>query len=224
MKQGTAQAAEGDQTTMAQPRPLTQRQLQQRDRVLTTTRQMLAENGYEGLQMRSLAEAAGVSLMTLYNRFSNKNDLILLALEDLLTDLGERADGSGSQGIELVIETFEVVAEQILTTPKYAKAMALLLFNAQPDSPIVATLLNDTVELSRTRIIAMQALGEVGEALDPATLARNLGVCGWSTILLWMKGLISDAEFRKEYRRAPLFVLAAAMTPRARKRYAQELA
>ncbi len=208
---------------MSEAKPLTPRQADQHERVLESTRQMLAEVGYEGLQMRALAEAAGVSLMTIYNRFGNKDDLILLALQDMLAELGEQAAASGCTGIELVLENAAIVAEQILATPKYAKAMALMLFNGEPGSPIVAALLANNVEQANTRIAEMRAARQINDAVDAGALARNLGVCTWSTILLWMKGLIADDAFAEEYRRAPLFVLAPAMTPATRKRYAGEL-
>ena len=208
---------------ISEAKRLTPRQSDQRERVLEATRQMLARDGYEGLQMRALAEAAEVSLMTIYNRFGNKDDVILLALQDLLADLGERAQASGATGIEFIIRNAEIIAEQILATPKYAQAMALMLFNGHPESPIVGALLANNVEQSNARIAQMHALGEIGEEIDAQALARNLGVCSWSTILLWMKGFISDDAFAKEYRRAPLFVLAPAMTARARRKYAGEL-
>ncbi len=208
---------------MSEAKPLTPRQADQRERVLESTRQMLAEVGYEGLQMRTLAEAAGVSLMTIYNRFGNKDDLILLALQDMLAELGEEAASSGCTGIELVLENAAVVAEQILATPKYAKAMALMLFNGEPGSPIVAALLANNVSQAHARIDEMRAAKHINDGVDSDALARNLGICTWSTILLWMKGLIPDESFAREYRRAPLFVLAPAMTPATRKKYAAEL-
>ncbi len=208
---------------MAEARPLTPRQSEQRNRVLEATRQMLARDGYEGLQMRTLAEAADVSLMTIYNRFGNKDDVILLALQDLLSDLAERAQASGERGIESQLRNAEIIAEQILATPEYAKAMALMLFNGQPDSPIVEALLTNNVAQSTERLVEMRTLGETGDAIDQEALARNLAVCTWSTILMWMKGFIPDDAFAREYRRASLFVLAPAMNPRARKKYAHEL-
>ncbi len=208
---------------MAEARPLTPRQSEQRNRVLEATRRMLARDGYEGLQMRTLAEAADVSLMTIYNRFGNKDDVILLALQDLLSDLAERAQASGERGIENQLRNAEIIAEQILATPEYAKAMALMLFNGQPDSPIVEALLTNNVTQSNERLVEMRTLGEIGDAIDQEALARNLAVCTWSTILMWMKGFIPDDAFAREYRRASLFVLAPAMTPRARKKYAHEL-
>lgn len=208
---------------MAQVKKLTPRQQDQQRRVLDSTRQMLAEEGYDGLQMRALAERADVSLMTIYNRFGNKDDLILLALREMLSDLGERVDGSGKRGIELTLHNAEVVGKQILETPEYARAMALMVFNGQPGSPIVQTLLGDALTSAREQITEMRKLRELNDSVDVTLLARGLSVCGWSSILLWMKNLVPDDEFLAQYRRAPLLVLASAMTRPTRQRYAAEL-
>ena len=85
---------------MSEARPLTPRQSDQRERVLEATRQMLAQDGYEGLQMRSLAEAAGVSLMTIYNRFGNKDDVILLG--DLNVDTAGLSELGRIPGVESI--------------------------------------------------------------------------------------------------------------------------
>jgi len=184
---------------------------------------MLAEEGYEGLQMRLLAERADVSLMTIYNRFGNKDDLILLALQEMLSGLGDEAQTSGKQGVEFILHNAAIIARQIMATPEYAKAMALMLFNGQPQSPIVQALLSNGIETAARQIEAMQQLGELNDSIDSRALAQNLATCGWSSILLWMKGIVPDTRFRQHYVRAPLLVLAAAMTPSTRKRYAHRL-
>ena len=190
---------------------LTPLQIERKARVLQCTREMLAEQGYEGLQMRLLAERAGVALMTLYNRFGNKDDLVLLSLQELLGELAARAAASGKEGIAFVVHNTEIIADQILETPRYAKAMALMLFNGQIGSPIVETLLVNNVRQNHERIHQMIDAGEITTEFDPQLLARNLSVCTWSTILLWMKEVIADSEFRREYVRAPLLVLAPAL-------------
>ena len=198
---------------------LTPRQLEQRKRVLEYARELLAEQGYDGLQMRVLAERAEVALQTLYNRFGKKDDMILAALQELLAELAQQANASGKQGVEFVLHNAEVIAGQILKTPRYAQAMALMLFNGQAESPIVQTLLVNNFHQFLGKIAEMQRQGELTSQVDAKLLARGLSVAGWSTILLWMKGLISDTEFKKEYRRAPLIVLAPAMSDLVLKRY-----
>lgn len=200
-------------------RNLTPVQAARQARVLACTRDLLAEEGYDGLQMRVLAERAEVALMTLYNRFGNKDDLILVSLQALLAELTERASTSGKQGIEFILHNGDIIADQIVETPRYAKAMALMLFNGQIHSPIVKTLLATSVKQNLEQVQAMIDLGEITDQVDPNLLANTLSTCTWSIILLWMKQIIADKSFKKEYLRAPILVLAPAMTPNSYKRY-----
>lgn len=206
-------------TTSKGERALTPLQAERKARVLECTRELLAEVGYDGLQMRLLAERAGVALMTLYNRFGNKDDLILLALQELLAELAGRARSSGREGIEFILHNGGIIADQILETPRYAQAMALMLFNGQIGSPIVNALLVNNVSQNLKRVREMIELKELTEDVDANLLARTLSTCTWSTNLLWMKGLIPDSEFKREYQRAPLLVLAPAMSPSTLEKY-----
>ena len=167
-------------------KPPTARQMDRRRRILESTRDLLAEGGYEGLQMRVLAERAGVSPMTLYNRFGNKDALILAALQEMLDGLRGEATASGKQGIEFVLYSAELTANQILETPEYAKAMALMLFNGQAESPILNALLLDNLARSKDNLAQMRTLEEINDSIDMELLARGLSTCTWSTVLLWM--------------------------------------
>ena len=136
--------------------------------------------------MRVLAERAGVSPMTLYNRFGNKDDLILTALQEMLDGLRGEATASGKQGIEFVLYSAELTANQILETPEYAKSMALMLFNGQAESPILNALLLDNLARSKDNLAQMRTLEEINDSIDMELLARGLSTCTWSTVLLWM--------------------------------------
>ena len=205
------------------PKTLTPLQAERKERVLECTRALLAEKGYDGLQMRVLAERAEVAPMTLYNRFGNKDDLILMALQELLRDLADRAAASSKKGIDYVLHNAGIIADQIMETPKYAKAMTLMLFNGQVESPIVKTLLINNVSQNLERVHEMIELGELTTDINAELLSRNLSTCTWSTNLLWMKGVVQDRDFKKEYLRAPLLVLAPAMSTATRKKYAKHL-
>ena len=65
-------------------RPLTPRQAARRHDILAAVREQLSRFGYEGVNMRQVADAAGVSPTTLYNLYSSKDALVLAALEEHL--------------------------------------------------------------------------------------------------------------------------------------------
>ncbi|MDP6374990.1 MAG: TetR/AcrR family transcriptional regulator [Kiritimatiellia bacterium] len=200
-------------------RALTERQIKRRQRILQTARDQLSDSGYEGLNMRDLAAVADVSPTTLYNLFGNKDILVLSALRDMLDPLWDQTNASGERGLARIVHHASVFGQQIIDAPRYAEAMALMMFNATPEDPITQLLVRDNLQNNLHVIEEMQALRELRHDIDVELIARNLTTCGWSVILLWMKRIIPLSEFKKEYVRASIAVLAPAMTPQALKQY-----
>ncbi len=197
---------------------LTPRQLQRRERILETVRQQLTNAGYEGLSMRDVAAASGVSPTTLYNLYDNKDGLVLAALEDLLTQLATSVPEE-LKGLEWAVARARAYAQNIVRNPRYAEAMARMLFNARATDPIAKLLLHDAIGVRRRTLLDMQALGEMKEDIDVDFYAQQWGVSSWSAILLWTHGLISLREFEEAYVRAELHALLPGMTPKHARKY-----
>ncbi len=197
---------------------LTVVQQQRRERILTSTRDQLSRFGYEGLNMRDLAESADVSTSTLYNLYQSKDTLILVALEDLLAGLNDRVLAEGVTGLDRVHRRAQVIAQQIVDTPLYAEAMGRMLFVAEASDPIVKALLGSTMANNVEAIDEMIQSGELRSDTDRDFLARSLASIGWSVILMWMKGYVALHDFAREYERSVLMSLLPWAAPAAAKR------
>jgi AcrR family transcriptional regulator len=192
---------------------LTPQQSQRRLDILDTVRDQLSRTGYEGLSMREVAAGAGVSPTTLYNIFENKDGLILAALQDQLTRIGTEVAAANTTGLESYRTRAEIVADQIVATPEYARAMAHMLFNADAIDPIALILLRDQLAAQEALLVEMRAGREIRSDIDPETWARVIVGNSWSIILLWLKGHCQLATFADEYVRAQLLTLVPIMTP-----------
>ncbi|MFT7218853.1 MAG: AcrR family transcriptional regulator [Candidatus Azotimanducaceae bacterium] len=202
---------------------LTTHQLKRRERILSSARNQLSKHGYEGLNMRDLAVMAEVSTSTLYNLYQSKDALILAALEDLLTDLNERANSHGLVGLEHFVKRTEILAEQIANTPAYAGAMSTMLFNAEPKDPIVAAVLATAMVVHQQELQEMLAAGELRSDTDQRFLVRRLASTNWSVILMWMKGYVRIDEFKRDYQQNALLTLAPCVTDEAMVKVRQHL-
>ncbi len=202
---------------------LTPRQAERRERILDTVREHLSRLGYEGLSMRDVADAAGVSPTTLYNLFQNKDNLVLAAQEDLLDQLAELARGQDKRGLDYLITTAEGISEQVVKTPRYAETMTKLLFRGEPGDPICQILLGDVMRQNHSRVEEMIELGEIRADVDVETLARCLTIDIWGTILLWLKGFIALQDLQREYVGRLLMTLAPLLTPEARQQYRRRM-
>ena len=194
-----------------------------RERILTTTRTQLSELGYDGINMRDLAASARVSPTTLYNLYENKDVLVLSALQDQLEQMARQAEARPEEGLTYLLEISRAIAQQIQDTPRWADAIARLLFQASPQDPITRTLLIDTLAARRTALEAMREAGELNRRADSAALARSLMGAVWSTLLLWTKSVIPLEALPAELLRNQLYVLLAEATEPVRQRLQREL-
>ncbi len=199
---------------------LTPRQLQRRERILETVRQQLSKAGYEGLSMRDVAAASDVSPTTLYNLYDNKDGLVLAALDDLLTQLATSVP-EALKGLEGVTARSRAYAQNIVRNPRYAEAMARMLFNARPTDPIARMLLHNGIAARRQSILEMQSLGEMRKDIDVDFFAQQWGVSSWSVILLWTHGHIPLEAFEESYVRAELHALLPGMATKQARIYGQ---
>lgn len=60
-----------------------------RDRILTEAARLLVAGGYQGISMREIAEACGISKPALYYHFEDKESLVLAVLEGYLEKVAE---------------------------------------------------------------------------------------------------------------------------------------
>jgi AcrR family transcriptional regulator len=72
---------------------------ERKQRILEVGRRQIAENGFDGVTMRELAEESLVSVPTLYNLFGGKNELLSAVVESyferLLGSALRRPTGEG---------------------------------------------------------------------------------------------------------------------------------
>jgi AcrR family transcriptional regulator len=181
-------------------------------------RDHLSRFGYDGLNMRNVAETAGVSPTTLYNLYDSKDTLVLSALQDLLADIGAEISAADAGLARLEVRA-QATARAILESPRYAEAMIRMVLNAEPDAPISELVFNGTVRTLEEEIRAMQALREVRGDVDVARLARDVIANNWTTMLLWTKGYIALLDLPDELTRSLISTALPAMTPKAARRW-----
>src|SRR5689334_6227903 len=69
---------------------------ERRERILRAARKLVAERGYAGLTMRDLADAARVSVPTLYNLFGSKDAILIAELHAIARKIAAAPSHSGS--------------------------------------------------------------------------------------------------------------------------------
>lgn len=172
-------------------RPLTANQQRRRARILDATRCLVIKHGYDGMIMRDVAATAEVSATTLYNLYNTKDELLLEALRERVTNTTARAvRKSGGPGCAYLLAHVSSVCQETRKSPAYVGAIAQALFRASPGDPLSDVLL---IGLRRTTLMSLMVMKDQQELVPGIAidrLATALTGSFWSVFLLWDKGLV----------------------------------
>lgn len=61
-----------------------------REEIMRVSRKIVSEKGLPALNMRTLAKECGIALGTLYNYYSDKDELVVAAIESVWQDILEK--------------------------------------------------------------------------------------------------------------------------------------
>tara|TARA_B100002003_G_scaffold244341_1_gene270226 strand:- start:2418 stop:3059 length:642 start_codon:yes stop_codon:yes gene_type:complete len=140
---------------------MTEKQYERRRRILAAARKLVTEKGYDGLKMRELAEASGVTPKTLYHQFGSKEKLVLIAVEERYRHIYQAIDDAIiDKGIERLYYIIETVAEVTRNNIAYARGLGSIL--STKDSAFT------TIRMStyRKALDQIQAEGDFVDWLD----------------------------------------------------------
>ncbi|WP_405634971.1 TetR family transcriptional regulator [Streptomyces sp. NBC_01178] len=175
---------------------LTERQEARRRRILHACAQLAGRGGFEAVQMREVAEAAGVALGTLYRYFPSKIHLLVATLQDQLQQLRttlRRRPPAGDDAAQRVAEALMRAFRALRREPHLADAMVrALTFADRGVSPEV-----DTVSRLTTAII-LDAAGLEHPGPGQLCAVRVIEHTWHSALIAWLSGRASIAQVESD--------------------------
>jgi TetR/AcrR family transcriptional regulator, cholesterol catabolism regulator len=113
-------------------------QLQRRKRIMQAAAALASRGGVEAMQMRTVAERAGVALGTLYRYFPSKMDLVVAVVSeelDLLEGSVERRPPRTASPPKRTVEVLMRATRGLMREPELAEALirSLLLSDVKTD-------------------------------------------------------------------------------------------
>ena len=174
-------------------------------RILSVVRRELAEYGYDGVTMNGLAEKSGVVKKTLYNLYGSKDELLLAAIGELISDY---RNVTAAPGFDTLLKSREAAIELVLSNRTYSDTMTTTLIQAAEHHPLVKLLMHDAVVFTEKQLEAENQ--PLKQGLDLHTLAQQIVAQSWGTILLLTKGLIAEQEFHAKSLQGLHYLLDAA--------------
>ncbi|WP_236240532.1 TetR family transcriptional regulator [Streptomyces sp. CC228A] len=174
----------------------TERQAARRRRILQASAGLAARGGFDAVQMREVAEEAGVALGTLYRYFPSKVHLLVATMQDQLdalhATLRKRPPGGAGPG-ERVSRTLMRAFRALQREPRLAEAMLRALTFADRSASTEV----DTVSRRTTAIIldAMRVEQPTGEQLAAVRVVEHTW---YAALVAWLSGRASLAQVRAD--------------------------
>jgi AcrR family transcriptional regulator len=170
---------------------MTPRQRDRRERLLEAGLALLATDDYENVQVKDIADRAGVSLGTLYNYFSSKERFfaeVLVRWADTLPTKVRRRPPSQDSPAERLKETVHRALHAFERQPQMARLVNVLTMSTDPSSADIMRRVN-----LATTDAYMQALAGV-EPADARRMVEVVHAVFGSSLLGWSLGRRSMSD------------------------------
>lgn len=97
-----------------------------REEIMRVSRKIVSEKGLPALNMRALAKECGIALGTLYNYYSDKDELVVAAIESVWQDILEKsAPDSGVRFSQYVTHIYARILSGLKYYPDFFAAHAI---------------------------------------------------------------------------------------------------
>jgi AcrR family transcriptional regulator len=191
------------------------RKLANETRIVAAARAMIEADGVDDLSMRGLAEAAGVSVTTLYNLFDTREAIVRAARDQVIADFAPSLDSLDS--VRSLAELRDTVASLLDDTLGAISGPLLLAMMNDADNSVRFFVEHRATALVLPHLQRALERGELADTLVPADLQVAIEALVSTAGRLWATGLITAGERRRRIRSGIELVLLAHATVRGRR-------
>jgi TetR/AcrR family transcriptional regulator, cholesterol catabolism regulator len=159
-------------------------QRERRQRILDATLALASKGGYDAVQMRAVAERAGVALGTLYRYFPSKIHLLVSGLAREFERDQEKLDRApipGDTPYERTIYVLGGITRKMQREPMLTEAMTRAFMFADPSAAAEVNTVARLMERMLTR-----AMHDGEPSADEVAIARVIGDVWLSNLVAWV--------------------------------------
>ncbi|MFI1293609.1 TetR/AcrR family transcriptional regulator [Streptomyces sp. NPDC020792] len=168
------------------------RDLEARERILSTTLRMLGELGYSRLTIGGIAQEAGVGKATIYRSWPNKAALALDAVRTQLPDIPVDDIGDSQQEVFAVADTLAA----LYGSPKVRLVLPALVSDAAADPELGRRLREELIEeRKRQSALVLRRAVDRGEMPEDADISTILDM--WAGLMLF-RSLFFELTFDQQ--------------------------
>ncbi|MFF3669135.1 TetR family transcriptional regulator [Microtetraspora malaysiensis] len=181
-----AASVENHPSAATTPGARTRSQLQRRKRIVQAAAALASRGGVEAMQMRTVAERAGVALGTLYRYFPSKMDLVVAVVGeeiDLLESSIQRRPPSAPTASGRAVDVLMRATRGLMREPELADALLRSLIMTEVETPF-----GDRMARLLLRVAGEGLTVELATE-DQLTLANSLASVWVHELLEMLRGL-----------------------------------
>jgi AcrR family transcriptional regulator len=168
-----------------------QNRTRRRAQVIEAASGLAADGGYDAVQMRDVADRAGVALGTLYRYFPSKDTLLVAALVESATELRERLSQKpprGDTAADRIVDILRRASRYLERQPLLTAAMVAALSSPDPETIEVKheafTVLQDIISTALTG----------GDDDQRHAVVRALGNVWFAALIQWTVGMADATQ------------------------------
>lgn len=171
-------------------------QAERRRRILKAARAHVARHGYDGLTMRDLAQAAKVSVPTLYNLFGGKDAILSAALVESVERIAGIQPPAGTTYFGRAMLGFEAGMAMVADAPDFYRRLIPLFMTSPEARPIRHRTEAGFVALMTGNLSAARDDGQLAAWAEPRTVACHMWAQYMAAFLTWGIGETDLDGFR----------------------------
>ena len=194
-------------------------------RIFDAARAIIAQEGLDGLTTRGLAQAAGLTVPTLYNLVGGKDEILTHMVSQNVEAIWDRlAFDRRATPLDMADAIIDEAYEVVRGEKAFHRAILPLMielgivFAANPDrEDIGARAANRCVEMAQFACQSAIEKGELRGTLSAAELGQQMFITYRGPMRDWLEGVISAEEMIRRQRRGFYLVMAADASDEFRK-------
>ena len=165
-----------------------EKQLERRQQILASTREMISEVGPKEINIRKLAERCGVSVPTLYNQFNSKDELIYTAASEIYRLHLEKADSTcKSTGLGRFLHILDSMDEMLKSDPRISRELVKVTPHRSESYRIGQ-------RMHTQAVTEMKEQGDLVDWIDADYLGKRIYQTLRNVLIEWSQGRMDDKE------------------------------
>lgn len=162
-------------------------------RIIAAARRLIARDGYDGLNMRALADAARVSVPTLYNLFGSKHAILAAEMQEAFQSIAAAFDlKKRGDAVERAGTLLQAGIKNLVAVPGYYRELVQIMLTSREPDELRRSIEDQYCALMAGNLRAGQADGELADWFDADVLARQMFFTFMMVVLGWARGEIDD--------------------------------